>query len=278
MPLDHYISQVHLRNFYSPALEGAKMWGFSKRDSNIFPCTSKDVCRIENGSTNEFLKDSRAIEQFLTTVEPRYNVAVEAIRTRKFDQDHVYVIAGFAAYVITCSPTAMRIGVNPVRRIVESTVKILESQGLLPPAPKELGGGSISDFLTSGDLQVEVDPKYPNAIGVSQIIGTVGFLGNSNWDFIYNEFDDCPFLTSDFASAIEQNYNPRILNRIIPLTPDFAIRIVPNFEAKKVMTDLEFNRFRYKIVKPNRSEIVAINAKIAQCAERLIFLGTEVRN
>jgi hypothetical protein len=80
MPLDHYVSQVHLRNFSSPALGGQQMYGFRKRDGHVFPCSSKDVCRIDNGSTNAYLLEDRAIEEFLTTIEPRYNQAVNQIR------------------------------------------------------------------------------------------------------------------------------------------------------------------------------------------------------
>jgi hypothetical protein len=48
--LDHYVSQVHLRNFYSPEL-GRKMYALRKSDLRAFPCRSEDVCRIEAGST-----------------------------------------------------------------------------------------------------------------------------------------------------------------------------------------------------------------------------------
>ena len=65
MPLDHYVSQVHLRQFYSPALDGKQMYGFRKRDGHVFPCSSKDVCRVQDGSTNEYLLKDRIIEEFL---------------------------------------------------------------------------------------------------------------------------------------------------------------------------------------------------------------------
>jgi len=75
MSLDHYVSQVHLKNFYSPALDG-HMYAIRKSDLKKFPCTSRDVCRIENGSTNAYLKEDRAIEDFLLDVEPKYNASI----------------------------------------------------------------------------------------------------------------------------------------------------------------------------------------------------------
>src|SRR5450755_2736294 len=115
MPLDHYVSQVHLRQFYSSALDGKQMHGFRKRDGHVFPCSSRDVCRVQNGSTNEYLLNDRAIEEFLKTVEPYYNAAIAELRTGRPSQDTVHVIAGFAAYVTSCSPTAMRLHTGPLR-------------------------------------------------------------------------------------------------------------------------------------------------------------------
>lgn len=69
MPLDHYVSQVHLRKFYSPTLNDL-MFAVRKSDLKHFCCNSKSVCRIEDGSNNEYLRKDRLIEEFLQFVEP----------------------------------------------------------------------------------------------------------------------------------------------------------------------------------------------------------------
>jgi hypothetical protein len=51
MPLDHYVSQVHLRKFYSPVL-GDRMYAIRKSNLKAFTPNSQSVCRIEDGSTN----------------------------------------------------------------------------------------------------------------------------------------------------------------------------------------------------------------------------------
>jgi hypothetical protein len=71
MPLDHYVSQVHLKNFYAPAL-GELMHAFRKSDSKQFSTKAPDVCRITDHNTNPFLQHPRVIEEFLKTVEPKY--------------------------------------------------------------------------------------------------------------------------------------------------------------------------------------------------------------
>src|ERR1017187_9148778 len=119
MPLDHYVSQVHLRNFYSPALDGL-MYAIRKSDLKRFPTKSQDVCRIEEGSTNAYLTEDRAIEEFLKAVEPVYNASLRKLREHKIDHECVLCIAGFAAYVATCSPAAMRIHSGPLKASLES--------------------------------------------------------------------------------------------------------------------------------------------------------------
>ena len=70
MALDHYVSQVHLKQFYSPSL-GELMYATKKSDLKSFQCNSKSVCRIEGNSSNYYLTNDRAIEDFLRGVEPK---------------------------------------------------------------------------------------------------------------------------------------------------------------------------------------------------------------
>ena len=120
MPLDHYIPQVHLMKFYSPAL-GNRVHAIRKSDLKFFTPKSKDVCRIMNGSTNAYLLKDRAIEDFLKTIEPKYNAALDKLIAGEINNTCIYTIAGFVAYVISCSPAGMRIGSEPLKGIVETT-------------------------------------------------------------------------------------------------------------------------------------------------------------
>ena len=146
MPLDHYVSQVHLKNFYSPALNG-HMYAIRKSDLKKFPCAARDVYRIEDGSTNAYLKEDRAIEDFLLDVEPKYNASVAKLRDDKIDRESIYAVAGFIAYVASCSPAAMRINTGPLQGTVAAGVAVLDKQGLLEKAPPSLGGKSATELL-----------------------------------------------------------------------------------------------------------------------------------
>ena len=270
MPLDHYISQVHLKNFYSPEL-GSLMYAIRKNDQKLFTPNAKSVCRIEEGNTNSFLREDRIVEEFIKKIEPRYNSALVKIIEDTIDPECIFVIAGFVAYVSTCSPAAIRIHSTPLKAYVEETAKILNSKNSLRPPPIELGGKSLSEFLEKKKIRIKINPKFPQAIGIQLILSMTKQYGNFSWDILLNPFTDSPFFTSDFPIAIERSENSNILNRIIPLSPYLSIRIRPNRSTAREYQDYTFSDFKRSIRKLNRSEIIEINRLIVRCAETTVF-------
>ena len=270
MPFDHYVSQVHLKNFNSPALDGML---FAMRKSNLkrFQTRSRDICRIEDGSTNAYLTESRAIEEFLKDVEPRYNASVAKLRENKPDQESIFSIAGFVAYIINCSPTAMRMHSEPLKATLASTATLLDAQGQIPKAPAALGGKSISELLADGTVTFDVDPKYPQAIGVTAVMNHVSIFGNSTWELLHNDEADSPFFTSDYPVAIETFDLNTPINRVVPLAPDLAIRIRPDIRLSRTPPDLSFAKFKASVHKLRRTEVTDINRLIVQCAEDLVL-------
>ena len=87
-----------------------------KSDLKAFLTKPQDVCRIEDGNNNPFLKEERAVEEYLKEIEPRYNVSVQKLREDKMDQAAIHAIAGFVVYVIVCSPTGGRLHSKPVEQ------------------------------------------------------------------------------------------------------------------------------------------------------------------
>ena len=247
------------------------MYAVRKSDMKLFTPDAPSVCRIENGSTNAYLREDRAIEKFLKEIEPKYNIALEKLVTDRIDLDCIFVIAGFVAYVYTCSPGGMRINLEPLKAIVDRTAKTLDSMGSLPPSPPILGGKSITELLDSGDVQISVDHKYPQAIGIASILHCTSTYGNSEWDILINPLEDSPFFTSDFPIAIEQSDNRRVSNKVIPLAPYLAVRIRPNATHDTEHDDFSFSGFRRTIRKLNRQQVMKINKLIVRCAETMVF-------
>jgi Protein of unknown function (DUF4238) len=270
MPLDHYVSQVHLRKFYSPSLK-TLMYATRKSDLQSFCCNSKSVCRIEDGSSNRYMREDRLVEQFLQFVEPQYNEAVANAYKGNFNQRTILSIAGFVAYVLACSPAAMRIFSDPLKAAVEVRGILLDRRGQIPAAPETLGGKSLTELLGDGTIKVKIDPKFPQALGIKSIIGWVSVFGNSRWDVLHNEESDTPFFTSDFPIGVETTHNPIVLNKIVPLTPNLAVRICPDIQLSRSAPDLSFARFSATRCKLRRQQISEINRCLVRSAEDTIF-------
>lgn len=275
MALDHYVSQVHLRNFYSPAL-GERMYAIRKTDGKAFAPNSESVCRIEEGSTNAYLTKDRAIEDFLKGIEPKYNASLRRLGSGDIDPEVIYVIAGFASYIMTCSPTAMRLQSAPLKAMLESSARALDSAGAFPVPPASLGGVSLTQLLRKGEIGFKVDPKFPQAIGIANILKMVLTFGNSAWEVLYNPFEGSPFFTSDFPAAIEYSDDPRVLNRIVPIAPSLAVRLCPDISLDRNRLEFSFNRFRCRMRTIGLEEAYALNRLLVQCAEDLVFYRDEM--
>lgn len=270
MALDHYVSQVHLKNFYSPAMDGL-MYAIRKSDLKRFPTRSQDVCRIEEGSTNAYLTKDRAIEEFLKDVEPRYNASVAKLRENKMDQQAIASLAGFAAFIVACSPTAMRLHSDPLKAQLEATAAILDKQGVIPKSPEILGEKSITELLADGTVKFTVDPKYPQAIAIANILHHTSVFGNSPWEILHNGERESPFFTSDYPAAMETFDLNTPINRIVPLAPDIAVRIKPDISLSGRKPDITFAKFNATFRYLKRAEVLEINRLLVRCAEELIF-------
>ena len=187
------------------------------------------------------------------------------------DHECIYTIAGFVAYVITCSPAGMRIQSGPLRSVVETQAALMDARDALPRAPAQLGGATLTEILRDGTVKTMIDPKYPQAIGIEAIRQFKALFGNFKWEILRNDSDESPFFTSDFPAAIERTNDPRVLNRIVPLAPNLALRIKPDAAIDKDRVDFSFARFTSFSRKPGRDEIVRLNQTIVRCAEDFVF-------
>jgi len=247
------------------------MYAIRKTDLKTFTPNARSVCGIMDGSTNAYLRENRAIEEFLKTIEPKYNTALEKLTVGKIDSECIYTIAGFVAYVVTCSPAGMRIPSGPLKSAVETEATMAEAQGLLPTPPPELGNESLTELLRDGAVQVTIDSKYPQAIGIDSILKFVALFGNFAWEILHNESSSSPFFTSDFPAAIEKTDDPHILNRIVPLAPNIALRIKPNPMLDRDRLDCSFTNFGYRKRTVSYEELTKLNTLIVRCAEDTVF-------
>jgi hypothetical protein len=246
------------------------LYATKKSDLKSFRCDSKSVCRIEENSTNAYLTNDREVEDFLIGVEPKYNASLAKLRDGKIDRECVAVIGGFAAYVSCCAPASMRMHSAPLENLVASEAAILDRRGLLPRAPAVLGNKTVTELLANGTARVDIDRKYPQAIGVSTIRSRTALWGNSRWEILQNNDLNNPFFTSDYPVALEAR-DARLANWIIPLAPDLAIRIIPDVDLAGAMPDPTFTRFSCQFRTPRSFELHEINRLIVRSAEDMVF-------
>jgi Protein of unknown function (DUF4238) len=273
VPLDHSVSQVHLRKFYAKALNSRKMFAYRKSDGKLFVCGSEDVCRIEEGSSNQFLTEPRILEEFLRKVEPNYGAACDAISRGQFNTEDVLVLAGFAAFVIGTSPTAMRLGADSLTHLAHTEIELMDRMGDFDDIPQELGNKTASELVHEDILRIETDAKYPQAMGISKIVGLTQSFSTFHWEILLNpKADRFPFVTSDYPAAIEGLGRQVPANRIIPLRPDLALRILPQIRPKG-RPDLESD-FRFKLTRATPTHVRSVNMAIVRSAENLVFSST----
>jgi hypothetical protein len=108
-------------------------------------------------------------------------------------------------------------------------------------------------------------------MGISAIKEHTATLGNFKWEILQNDFADSSFFTSDFPVAIEKTDDPRILNRIVPLSPNLALRIRPDLKLDRSKSDFSFSNFSYRRHKVSHNELVKLNCLIVRCAEDAVF-------
>lgn len=270
MPLDHYVPRVHLRKFYSAELTFRKLYRYPKSKAVCHPCGAEDVCRLQEGNTNTYIEDPRAIEEFLKLVEPKYNIAVENLLNGSHTFEDVLSIIGFCAYVSTCTPCAIRVGRDHLGAMVGEYAKALEARGDMPKLPEGLGYESLTEMLEDGFLDVTIDPKYPQAISISNILERVAVWAQSWCEVLINEHADTPFVTSDSPVALEFYRNRGEVSRVIPLSPRCAVRINPNIHASRDYIE-GIGKFSPGYKQVSRSEVKSINRNLVRCAEYSVF-------
>lgn len=129
----------------------------------------------------------------------------------------------------------------------------------------------MTDLLDSGKVKFEVDPKYAQALGITNVINALRIFGNCAWDIIQNEHAGSPFFTSDYPVGIEVSEDPRVINRIVPLSPTLAIRIRPDINLDRKACDESFSHFRSRYVKADHRLVAYINQIIVRSAETTVF-------
>ena len=269
MALDHYIPQVYLKNFYS---DNHRLNCMNKQNLQLFQARTEAVCRIKKHSTNEYLIEPRLIEEFLKNIEPKINRAIKEFENGYIGNESLYVISGLISFISTCSPCAMRLAGESIKRNIEEISKNEDRFGRFKPLEYNGKKHTLTELIEEGSLKINIDEKFPQAIGIKKILETLYRIGNWSWEILMNYTDDL-LITSDYPIGIECNSLNRPIRKIFSLTPRIAIRLLPETEVASHKGRIDLNEFKYHITEIGRSDVSYINKLLIQCAEKYVFFS-----
>ncbi len=265
---DHYVSQTHLRGWQGTDKRLNVVW---KSDLRTFRPGTHSICSAIDGNTNPYLSDVRAVETIIKPIEGGYARAVERVGASQVDGNSAVLLAGWIAYVETSSPAAMRLGAAMLSPFVEEMAKAADAAGEIPPAPPAIGGKSLSELLSAGSVRVKVDPKYPQALAIEGWSERVRLYSNCRWQFLLNDHPDSPFFTSDYPVIAEPSGATHLANKVIPLSPTVAVRIIPWMEPREAREGALLSNFKFAIRSLDRGGVREINRLIVRAAESIVI-------
>jgi hypothetical protein len=189
------------------------------------------------------------------------------------------ILSGYIAVLSVCTPASVRTGADRQAKIVEHTATMLMSQKQenpntlpdFPSIPKELVG--LVD--KPNFLKIEIDPKYPHAMGISILPRLHWNFYSADWLVLINDTENF-FLTSDFpVTYYYPNQRARIPFRFVPISPRIGILMRPSLEeadreppqpepASWPETKVDFGE-----IKPRFPKI--LNTLSVQSAERFVI-------
>ncbi|MEX0969524.1 MAG: DUF4238 domain-containing protein [Paracoccaceae bacterium] len=266
MPLDHYVSKVHLKQFLGNS--GTLLLNaIRKSDGKIFTPRTKDICRELDGNTNPYLAYDRAVEEFLKSIEPAYEPCLSRVSKDELDWQSRKVFAGFLAYIGIYTPAALRMSDTPTRAMLEREVEILEKQGMFsdlePPALPEFQSKAPSQLLKEGLIKFEIDPKHQQALATLGLMEITEKLANCDVTIVVPRGNG-RFLTSDFPSVILEYVENKYAQQFLPLSPKIGLVFhTHTFEAA--------GDPRHQVYKIGSKMVQKINNEIIKAAEDLVF-------
>jgi Protein of unknown function (DUF4238) len=267
LALDHYISQVHLKQFLRQS-DSKLLIAVRKSDLTVFPPRPKDVCRVEDGSTNQYLTENRAVEEFLREIEPAYEPCLARLKNGEFDWECRQVFGGFLAYIQTYTPAALRMFDPMTRTLLTRTIKIFEKSGdLLPldcPEIPDWHGKHMSQLTDEGKVRLNIDLKMPQAMATTQLLKIRQSLASSDVT-ILTPTGNGRFLTSDFPSVILTHHQNKFAQRFLPISPKFGLIFHTQTSIE------ERDQINHSFVKIGAQKLQGINDEIIKAAENLVF-------
>jgi hypothetical protein len=246
MPQDHFVAQTYLKAFADPVTikdpeKGGQIHAYSKaEDGKHFTPFAGSICKMLDWDQNPMLSPADALGQWLKMFEPHWAAAADRLATtHHLSTVDKFLIAGYWAYLSTCTPTWHRISTQLQQEHLDEVYlqKFIEyveaNSAQFPDAAKYI------PMVKAGSLKATIDSNYPKAVVTKQLLQHLWFMFHQEWNVIYNDSAEL-FVTSDNPSCFDHQYGAEIHPaRYLPATPRLALWA--NIEMKGIPETIDPN-------------------------------------
>lgn len=270
---DHYVSQTYLRHFANP---NGDIVPYYKNAQVVVgkPKRPKSICFETEGDTNKYFQNPRLLDEFLPAFENPWNNNIASLENGFLDKNIKFELAGYIAFLRSCSPTAKRLG----QRMIA---------GAIEPMAYEIGlsGLDKADYLSDKDklalrnafhkreIEINIDRDFAHAQSMRALIGLLHRYYCSHWLVLINE-TNIPFITSDNPAILYyKDIHQQIAQTYLPFKPSMALLIAPDLDIARPNVE-DVNRYDnshniFGVIK--ESCVNKFNEAIVKSAERLVL-------
>jgi hypothetical protein len=270
---DHYVSQTYLRLFVGP---DGDLVPYYKNAHVIVgkPKRPKSICFEIEGDSNKYFENPRILDEFLPAFENPWKNNIVKLEKRVLDAKMKYELAGYIAFLRSCTPTAKRFNqksiagnLEPIAHKVQ--LSTLDKADYLSDKEKL----ALLNAIQNKEIETKIDRQFAHAQGMIALEGMTNRYYCSRWLVLTNE-TDIPFITSDNPAILYyQDMKQQIAQTYVPLKSSMALLIAPDldmdypsFEDVKRYSNSED---RFGIIK--KSYVKKFNEAIVKSAERIVL-------
>ena len=270
MANDHFVARTYLKHFGDPT-RGGILHGYQKSTGRNFPCWPPDVCREWEGDLNPLLIEPALLGDFRKLFEPRWDAAVEALKSRTLGAEDRFAISGYFANLMVCTPAWRRVATTMYNDHAKSFLifskQMKEKHGGNPDLPVE-----AIEMLERGEIGLDHDPNYIKAVITRQLMDFAWLTYHSDWMIIGNA-TGFPFITCDNPVAVRQSGDLRVpMTRYLSITPGLCISVAYDRARRLPPIDASMPPMgRVKCAQATPQGAKSINRLIVQCAEELVI-------
>jgi hypothetical protein len=270
---DHYVSQTYLRLFIGP---NGDLVPYYKNARIIVgkPKSPKSICFETEGDTNTYFEDPRILDRFLPAFENPWENNIAKLERRILDANTKYELAGYIAFLRSCTPTAKRFNQQSIAGDIEPLfykigLSTLDNADYLSDDDKL----TLRNAIQKKEIEIKIDREFAHAQGIRALEGMINTYYCSCWLVLINR-TDISFITSDNPAILYyQNMQQQIAQTYVPLKPSIALLITPDLDmARAGLEDVKRysnSEDRFGIIK--KSYVEKFNEEVVKSAERIVL-------